>query len=161
MSRNRRGARGWMRLILWAVFSVTAVTAVFAIVNPVGIIETVSGTQISDDPILFSVVSVPLMALYAFLAGLITARAARLHGWRRLVPGATAFAGVLVFMVIFLIILGAQEFWDGDVGVLASVAVMPLGALAGVALADHLTREEGQSGDVGEPHPTQQDSPVG
>jgi hypothetical protein len=40
-------------------------------------------------------------------------------------------------------------------------SLLPLGALAGVALADYLTRDRGQEGDVGELRPTQEDSPVG
>lgn len=105
------------------------------------------------------------LALIPFLTGLATALAARLRRWWLLVPAGTCLAvgALLSFVGSFLISDAPEASGEGGelVAILASATAIQLGALAGVALVDYLTRDRGQEGDVSEPHPTQEDSPVG
>jgi hypothetical protein len=139
---------------LVAVVGVAPITIVLF-----GIWNGVLGVEVFDEstPALLSV----FVYAVAALTGLATALAARLRRWWLLVPMATslgAWAAVAVIEVV-----------DPLANALAGVSIVPGaawvavsgGALAGVALADHLTRDRGQPGDVGEPHLTREDSPVG
>lgn len=103
------------------------------------------------------------LALVPVLTGLATAFAARLRGWWRLVPAATCLAvGAVLVLLGSIFLSDAPEGEGGElVAFLLVGSLLPLGALAGVALADYLTRTRGQEGDVGELHRTQEDSPVG
>lgn len=158
MSSSRRPGRSWRRLALVAVFAVVPIYGVLLIlalvfVAPFG--EWFDSLDIPDalgELLVYSALFGPAAAL----TGLVTARAARFHRRWRLVPAATACAAVLVPILVL-----RAAGWQGDFGIPVMWPVMSLGALAGVALVDHLTRDEGQGGDVGEPHPTQEDSPVG
>jgi hypothetical protein len=104
-------------------------------------------------------------ALIPGLTGVATALAARLRRWWLLVPAGTCLAVGAVLSVVgnFLISDAPEASSEGGelVAILAFATAIPLGALAGVALVDYLTRDRVQQGDVGEPHPTQEDSPVG
>jgi hypothetical protein len=105
------------------------------------------------------------IALIPVLTGLATALVARLRRWLLLVPAGVSLA---VFGAVFgvgdiLVARGSEAFREsvGESQFVIGWAAVSLGALAGVALADYLTRDKGQDGDVGEPHPAQDDAPVG
>ena len=103
------------------------------------------------------------LALLPVLTGVATAFAARLRRWWLLVPAATCLAvGAVLSVVVSVLVSDAPEGEGGElVAFLLVGALLPLAALAGVALADYLTRNVGQEDDVREPPPTQSDSPVG
>lgn len=158
MSRNRRSARGWTRLTLWAVLGpipiYLAELALASVFVTLGQLIFGEGSEQEPDALLEFLMLFGIGPLPAALTGLVTARAARFHRWWQLVPAATACAAVLVYILV------AAGQTGGEVFVVPIWPLMSLAALAGVALVDYLTRDKGLEG-VGEPHPTQEDSPVG
>lgn len=164
MSRDRRRARGWTRLTLWAALAPIPVYLAMFVAGSllVALPQLIVGEEGFDslavpDAVGEFVMFCGLVPLPAALTGLVTAHAARLDRWWQLVPAATACAAVLVYSLV--VVAAGQTV--GDEFIVPVWPLMSLGALAGVALADYLTKGEGEEGDVGEPLPTQEDSPVG
>lgn len=165
MSWNRRPARSWRRLALVSVFAgipVYLVLLLLAMLFVAPFLVAVDGewweTHLPTIPdvVVWFLAFGAIFGMPAALTGLVTARAARLHRWWRLVPAATACATVFV---PWLVLSRSDGVPAGGLPVMW--AGMSLGSLAGVVLVDYLTRGEGQQGDVGETHPTQEGTPVG
>jgi hypothetical protein len=149
---SRRPVRQWLLPVVVAVLSPLPIASLLMQVR-MGLLGQEQGS--------FGV-NVSL-ALIPVLTGLATALAARLRRWWLLVPAGTCLAvGAVLFLLGSVFLSDAPEGEGGElVAFLLVGSLLPLGALAGVALADYLTRDGRQGSDVGELRSTQEDSPVG
>jgi hypothetical protein len=143
---SRRPVRKWVLPVVVAVLSPLPIAALLMQVR-IGLL----GEEQGSFEVNLSLALIPV------LTGLATAFAARLRRWWLLVPAATCLAaGAILFLIGSAVTSDVSE-TSGEEGELLEFllvgSVLPLGAMAGVALADHLTRDRDQEGDVGEPHP--------